>query len=60
MSTRTVDRQGQAEAQRAALDAWVREVVGWHFDPATGCPFWLQWAEQAGWDPVPKFRASTT
>ena len=33
------------------LDAWVREVVGWHFDPATGCPFWLQWAEKAGWDP---------
>ena len=39
------------EAPRAALDAWVREVVAWHFDPATGCPFWLQWAEKAGWDP---------
>jgi len=23
----------------------------WHFDPATGCPFWLEWAERAGWDP---------
>jgi hypothetical protein len=23
----------------------------WHFSPETGCPFWLQWAEQAGWDP---------
>ena len=51
MSTQTVDRQSEAEAQRAALDAWVREVVAWHFDPATGCPFWLQWAEKAGWDP---------
>ena len=51
MSTQTVDREGQAEAQRTALDAWVREVVAWHFDPATGCPFWLQWAEKAGWDP---------
>ena len=26
---------------REALDAWVREVVAWHFDPATGSPFWL-------------------
>jgi phenylacetate-coenzyme A ligase PaaK-like adenylate-forming protein len=38
-------------AARAALDAWVREVVAWHFDPATGCPFWLEFAERAGWDP---------
>ena len=40
-----------ADAARASLDAWVREVVAWHFDPATGCPFWLEWAEKAGWDP---------
>ena len=33
------------------LDAWVREVVDWHFDPATGCPFWLDYAKTAGWDP---------
>ena len=26
-------------------------MVSWHFDPATGCPFWLDWAEKAGWDP---------
>ncbi len=51
MSTQTVEHEGQAEAQRTALDAWVREVIAWHFDPATGCPFWLQWAEKAGWDP---------
>ena len=36
---------------RDALDAWVREVVGWHFDPSTGCPFWLDFAKKAGWDP---------
>ncbi len=34
-----------------ALDAWVRELMQWHFDPATGCPFWLEWASKAGWDP---------
>jgi phenylacetate-coenzyme A ligase PaaK-like adenylate-forming protein len=33
------------------LDAWVREVVDWHFDPATGSPFWLEYAKKAGWDP---------
>jgi phenylacetate-coenzyme A ligase PaaK-like adenylate-forming protein len=38
-------------AASQALDAWVREVVQWHFDPATGCPFWLEWAKKAGWDP---------
>src|SRR5258708_7083021 len=33
------------------LDAWVREVVDWHFDPSSGCPFWLGFAAKAGWDP---------
>jgi hypothetical protein len=36
---------------REALDAWVREVVDWHFDPASGCPFWLDYAKKARWDP---------
>jgi phenylacetate-coenzyme A ligase PaaK-like adenylate-forming protein len=36
---------------RQALDAWTREIVAWHFDPATGTPFWLAWAANAGWDP---------
>ena len=36
---------------REALDRWVREVVAWHFDPATGCPFWLERARKLGWDP---------
>jgi len=34
-----------------ALDRWVREVVDWHFDPVTGTPFWLEFANKAGWDP---------
>jgi len=33
------------------LDAWTREIVQWHFSPETGCPFWLDWAAKAGWDP---------
>ncbi len=41
----------ELQAARARLDDWVREVVAWHFSPETGCPFWLDWAEKAGWDP---------
>lgn len=39
------------EAQ-GRLDAHVREIVRWHFSPETGCPFWLAWAKQAGWNPA--------
>jgi phenylacetate-coenzyme A ligase PaaK-like adenylate-forming protein len=44
------------EASRVALDARVREIVDWHFDPATGCPFWLQRASTLGWDPRREIR----
>src|SRR4029453_3207786 len=36
---------------KEALDAWVREVIAWHFDPNTGCPFWLDFASKLNWDP---------
>jgi phenylacetate-coenzyme A ligase PaaK-like adenylate-forming protein len=42
---------GATQAARDALDAWVLEVVDWHFDPATGCSFWLDRAKELGWDP---------
>ena len=41
----------QIQAGRAALDAHVRDIVNWHFDPASGCPFWLEFAAKLGWDP---------
>ena len=41
----------ELDKARTTLDAWVRELMQWHFSPETGCPFWLQWAEKAGWDP---------
>ena len=50
-STPDVASQEQVQQARAALDTWVREVVGWHFDPATGSPFWLDRAKTLGWDP---------
>jgi phenylacetate-coenzyme A ligase PaaK-like adenylate-forming protein len=41
----------QVQSARAALDAWVREVVNWHFNPETGSPFWLDYAATRGLDP---------
>ncbi len=43
-------------AARQRLDAWTREIVAWHFDPATGCTFWLDWAKKSGWDPRKEVR----
>ena len=43
--------EADVAAARTRLDAWVREIVAWHFDPATGCPFWLDYASKLGWDP---------
>ncbi len=54
MTTHDKSAPASQEAVRAArerLDAHVREVVAWHFDPQTGCPFWLEYAERLSWDP---------
>ena len=41
----------QAKQAREKLDAHVREVVAWHFDPKTGTPFWLERVKTLGFDP---------
>lgn len=51
MTIPTTPLQERAASAREALDRWVREVILWHFDPAAGCPFWLEWAQNKGWDP---------
>jgi phenylacetate-coenzyme A ligase PaaK-like adenylate-forming protein len=51
MQTATAPAQSALTEARTALDAWVRELMQWHFSPETGCPFWLEWARKAGWDP---------
>ncbi|MGH9944744.1 MAG: hypothetical protein ACRD9R_20545 [Pyrinomonadaceae bacterium] len=43
--------QTKEKAARERLDAWVREVVAWHFNPETGCPFWLEHAKTLDWEP---------
>ncbi len=49
-----VDSQLQAKvaAARERLDSHVREIVQWHFDPATGCEFWLNRAKTLDFDPL--------
>jgi phenylacetate-coenzyme A ligase PaaK-like adenylate-forming protein len=39
------------EEARTQLDAHVRETVEWHFNPATGSPFWLDFATRLDFDP---------
>jgi hypothetical protein len=39
-------------AMQEKLDAHVRDIVRWHFDPATGCPFWLERAKSFDFDPM--------
>jgi phenylacetate-coenzyme A ligase PaaK-like adenylate-forming protein len=41
----------RVRAARQDLDAHVREMVAWHFDPQTGCPFWLDYAAALDFDP---------
>src|SRR3981081_2834540 len=36
---------------QAQLDAHVRDIIQWHFNPETGCPFWLEFASKLSWDP---------
>lgn len=40
------------EAAKTALDKHVRETVQWHFNPETGCPFWLERAKSFDFDPL--------
>jgi phenylacetate-coenzyme A ligase PaaK-like adenylate-forming protein len=53
------DMAARARHAQEALDAHVREIVAWHFDPDTGCPFWLDVAGKLGWDPRSEIRSFT-
>jgi phenylacetate-coenzyme A ligase PaaK-like adenylate-forming protein len=46
----------KVQGARERLDAWVREVVAWHFDPETGAPFWLDFAKRLDFDPRREIR----
>ena len=48
MTTAPPEDVGRAQER---LDAHVREMVAWHFNPETGTPFWLERAGKLGFDP---------
>ncbi len=52
-ATATTDKVRQA---RETLDAHVREIIAWHFNPETGAPFWLERAKTLGFDPRKEVR----
>lgn len=54
-SEKTALGEAVAEA-RERLDAWTREVVAWHFNPDSGCRFWLDFAQRLDWDPREEIR----
>ena len=43
--------EARAAEAREQLDTHLRDMIQWHFSPETGCPFWLDWANEADWDP---------
>jgi hypothetical protein len=43
--------QARMREARERLDAWTREMMEWHFNPETGCPFWLERAKSLSFDP---------
>ena len=51
MSVKAKDLFPGAQEAQAQLDAHVREIVEWHFNPETGCPFWLDFAAKLEWEP---------
>ncbi|MFV2065821.1 MAG: hypothetical protein ACC645_02500 [Pirellulales bacterium] len=46
------DVSADARQARDLLDEHTRQMVRWHFDPATGSPFWLERAGALGFDPA--------
>jgi hypothetical protein len=56
----STDLQTAAKVAQEQLDAHARDIVKWHFSEETGCPFWLEWARKAGWNPARKSAASMT
>jgi hypothetical protein len=47
----TASLEAKARQAREQLDAHVRAIVAWHFNPETGTSFWLERAKTLGFDP---------
>ncbi len=57
MKVATEDLPLKMQDAKVRLDAQVRETVEWHFNPETGCPFWLDFAAKLSWDPRVEVRS---
>jgi phenylacetate-coenzyme A ligase PaaK-like adenylate-forming protein len=51
VSTISPELAAKMKQAKEKLDAHVLEIVEWHFNPATGSPFWLEKAKTLGFDP---------
>lgn len=51
MAAETAANPAKVKEAREKLDAHVRDVMSWHFDPQTGTPFWLEKAASFKFDP---------
>ncbi|MEW6212242.1 MAG: hypothetical protein AB1631_28190 [Acidobacteriota bacterium] len=51
MSVAAGDLSLRIQEAKTRLDSQVREIIEWHFNPQTGCPFWLEFARKLDWDP---------
>jgi phenylacetate-coenzyme A ligase PaaK-like adenylate-forming protein len=40
------------DVARKQLDEYIAEMMQWHFSPETGCPYWLDWAKGAPFNPL--------
>ncbi|HMV82202.1 MAG TPA: hypothetical protein PLD20_20640 [Blastocatellia bacterium] len=47
----SAEMQAKINAAKERLDAHVREMVEWHFNPETGCDYWLEKAKGFDFDP---------
>lgn len=52
MSTLSPALDAKVRQAREKLDAQVREIIAWHFDPVNGTPFWLEKAKSFNFNPV--------
>src|SRR6266853_6501988 len=50
-ATPKVELSARVQDANARLDAHVRDIIEWHFNHDTGCPFWLDFASRLNWDP---------
>ncbi|MCA9433370.1 MAG: hypothetical protein KC940_22820 [Candidatus Omnitrophica bacterium] len=52
MTQMEIAPQSAVDQAKEKLNQHVKEIIHWHFSDETGCPFWLEWAKKAGWNPI--------